>query len=161
MASKKIAQALLRLREVVKDREKVTAKTIATYSELLSDLPERETLAAILVCCNEQIFFPAMSEIRRRVNDPEGEAVDAARRILSAVRSVGSYGSPASVLSDSDLNAIDAVGGWKAICMSEEANVGILAAQLRKVYQVISHRKEMSKLLGAGPQLGGLLKNLE
>ena len=92
-------------------------------------------------------FAPKPADVIRQLR---GSTADAAlmawQDVLSQVRSLGSYGTPA--LTDAQREAVHGVGGWGAICRSDERELSFLQKRFIDHYTVQAERIERQSLPG-------------
>lgn len=121
MTDQKIRDAI-RLLIVAYPRADFPAETQKAYAQMLKDLDPDMVLAAVQDVISKSTFFPAVAEIRTAVNSLNEkvmgrlDAYSAWDVVSTQIRRIGSYGQPE--LDDLTARAVDAVGGWRTICMS-------------------------------------------
>lgn len=128
------------------------------YFDALSDLDVTAVLIAMRAALRSCTFFPKPAELRRLVTgSPEDRAEMAWVEAQRLVRRVGSYRNP-NITDPSMRAAIDALGGWRTFCLSEDdptwrANV------FRRTYATMERRAAMDRvlLLPIGSAIAGLL----
>lgn len=143
------------------------AKQMEVYFDALSDFPADvlQVAAKRALQETEDNWLPAVGRIRRLATEavlgvlpqagPEWDAV------LTAVRRFGHTRGADGMAGLSPLaqQAVKAVGGWVAICDSE--NIGILHSQFRAAYEGLAKREselrrispELRPAITAGPQV--------
>lgn len=103
----------------------------------IGDLTDTQIETATMTCLQTKKFMPTIAELRETVTtidvDTAGEAWAA---IINQVQTVGAWGEP--WLTRSQRKAVDALGGWKAVCASEQPD--ILRAHFLKIYAQTSER---------------------
>jgi len=95
------------------------------YARMLADIPGDLLEAAIMDIISKKTFLPSISEIREAaaglVEKSAGQvsAVEAWAHVCKQITRVGRYGSPD--FDDITRRAVEAVGGWRELCNSENA----------------------------------------
>lgn len=90
-------------------------------------------------------FAPKPADLVRAVRGTSDERATLAwSHLLGQVRSVGSYGSP--TLDDTTRAGLDAIGGWSALCRSDEKSLSFLQRQFVDGYGHAEAREERLKL---------------
>ncbi|MFA5379142.1 MAG: hypothetical protein WC455_25530 [Dehalococcoidia bacterium] len=123
---------------------KVTPETIATYAIFLADVELEALRRAATWCMSNEEFFPTMHKLRLAMQETDLEhraptAGDAFAEVKRAVVSIGYIGTP--VWSHSLVGrTIEAMGGWRNFCMSEDPD-GVLRGQFLKLYAALSERQ--------------------
>jgi hypothetical protein len=80
-------------------------------------------------------WLPKSADILRRLSGGKSEAVHVAwAGLLDAVRAIGAYGEPE--LEPATLQAIDSLGGWRAICRADERDLPHLQRRFSEAYGV-------------------------
>jgi len=93
------------------------------YIKMLADLPGDLLEAAVMDIISKNTFLPSISELRAAVNtlveksSGRLDAYTAWDTVCRQIRRVGSYGIPD--LDDLTAKAVAGVGGWQALCRSE------------------------------------------
>lgn len=97
-------------------------------------------------------FAPKPADLIRAVRgSSEERATLAWSDLIGQVRSVGSYGSP--TLDASMRAGLDAIGGWHALCRSEEKSLSFLQRQFAEAYAHGEAAEERLKLGNASAPL--------
>jgi hypothetical protein len=126
-------------------RQEIGEGTIEVYRQTLADIPPEILKAAVLVHVARSQWFPAVAELRdaaaglveRAMNIPS--AFEAWDEVARLIRQVGSWGTPA--FSNPLIGkAVAGVGGWLAICMSENQIAD--RARFFQVYEAYARREE-------------------
>ena len=105
------------------------AATMQLYVEMLSDIPEEilATATRHVISRHKYNSWPTIAEIREACVDIQTgaksypNAYDAWDTVMTAIRQVGSYRRPVFENNPLIEKSINAVGGWVALCMSENA----------------------------------------
>lgn len=114
--------------------------TIGVWHEMLGDLPGDVVAAAVKRMCATLKFPPSIADIRAAVNetvkDAQGAltAAEAWTKVNKAVRWYGYYREAEAheKLGGDVWRAVEAVGGWREVCMCEEP--GVISAQFERRY---------------------------
>lgn len=97
-------------------------------------------------------FLPRSADILRQLQGDAAEAATVAwSRLLGEVRRVGSYGSPA--VDQPARLALDAVGGWGALCRASERELAFMQRRFAEafgVYEARIQRGDEPALIGSG-----------
>jgi len=124
--------------------------TPEAYYTILADLPADVLKAAAVSLACSSSFFPSAGELRRTANELTARAhneltpEEAWVTVCNAIQRWGSYGEPLPAaegggyrmpteLDGLMLRAIQGVGGWKALCLSETP--GVERAHFLRVYE--------------------------
>lgn len=95
-------------------------------------------------------FAPMPADVIRHVHGSVSDrAAEAWIGVLRQVRSVGSYGSPE--LDEGQREALEAIGGWGALCSSEESQLAFLQRRFVEAYQTLSARASRLAIANPGP----------
>lgn len=144
MASESQIKAVFGMLSAAYPQAGVTAATLAVYVRTLADLDPQILDAAAADCISRLKFFPTVAEIREaaaqvaslRFGPPSpGEAW---AEVVSAIREVGSWGSP-SWSHPRIGEAVRQVGGWRNLCLSE--NQAADRARFLEIYAEASRRE--------------------
>lgn len=127
--------------------------TIGVWHEMLGDLPGDVVAAAVKRMCATLKFPPSIADIREAVvkatKDAQGAltAAEAWTRVNKAVRWYGYYreAEAREKLGAEIWRAVEAVGGWREVCASEEP--GIISAQFERRYNAIMARSDEQLLI--------------
>ncbi len=122
----------------------VSELRVEAYFEALVDLPVDAVLLAMKAHVKTATFFPKPGELRAMI---EGKADDRAEmgwvEALRLARHVGSYRNPE--LTDPALRAaIDALGGWRTFCLSED-DLTYRATLFKRTYAAMQRRAEFER----------------
>ena len=135
---------------------KVTAETILAYTAFLADLDPVALRRAASWCMANCEFFPTMRALREAIqmSDTEHRAPTGADAWAEVTKRFGSHGSARTVEWSHPLvlRGVDAMGGWRNLCMSEDPG-GVLRGQFLKVYGQLEERHnqdERAALAGSG-----------
>lgn len=148
--------------------------TVSLWQELLEDLPAELAMAAAKRVALKQSFMPSVHEIREEaagaIREQEGgkSAGEAWAAVRRAISNYGYYrpDQAREVLGEEIWRAVEMVGGWNEICMSD-AGSGVLSAQFERRYEAAQQqhrekllipeklRQEMKRLAGDGLLLPG------
>ena len=120
---------------------------LESYWRAIGDLTDKEFLEAVLeITMTTKEVYPGtniMALIREKAKHIERSSVgEAWSEVLSAIRSVGSYGYP--IFSSLAIKkAVDGVG-WREMCMSEK--IAIERAHFYKIYEELVDREEQEAI---------------
>lgn len=140
-------------------RFEVTADTGRVYAELLGDLSDDLLLAAARHHAATSKWFPSVAELREATMDLASRAAgirtaeEAWKQVMLAVQRHGWYGEMAPgggwqvprMLSDLERHAVDALGGWRAVCHSENAAAD--RAHFLRIYGNLLQRKQQEAMM--------------
>lgn len=129
------------------------ALTIGIWHEMLQDLPGEVVAAAVKRMCATLKFPPSIADIREAVvkatKDARGTltAAEAWTKVNKAVRWYGYYreAEAREKLGAEIWRAVEAVGGWREVCASEEPVV--ISAQFERRYNAIMTRSDEQLLI--------------
>ena len=97
-------------------------------------------------------WLPKVADILRHLQASTAEKrQDAWGHVLSEARRVGNYGSPR--LSAEQQSAVDAVGGWRAICHCDEKELGFMQRRFMDAFDAFDARSEREALALAAPDV--------
>ena len=119
---------------------------------LLSDLPNEKFLDAIIkICRSTKELYPGTSTttLIREIAlgcDNKMLSAEAFQKMIKAVLSVGSYGTPK--FDDPILSKTVESMGWRSICLSDETDRSIIRAQFTKIYDSFLEREKNTLLVG-------------
>ena len=140
-------------------RHEVTADTGRVYAELLHDIPDDVLLAAAKQHATTSKWFPSVAELREAANKITAyslgirTAEEAWLKVQAAIRRYGWYGESDGaggwrvprMLSELERNAVDALGGWKLLCHSENAPAD--RAHFLRIYDNLLKRQQESAMM--------------
>lgn len=102
--------------------ESVNELTIATYLELLADIPAPLLVAAIMQCAAECKFMPKPAEIRERYASMRESVfrspAEAWELVMREMRATGHSGRP-NFDGDALVERVVKMVGWRNLCVSE------------------------------------------
>ena len=135
------------------NRIKPDELTVGIWHEMLQDLPGEVVAAAVKRTCATLKFPPSIADIREAVvkatKDAQGAltAAEAWTMVNKAVRWYGYYreAEAREKLGAEIWRAVEAVGGWREVCASEEP--GIISAQFERRYNAIMARSDEQLLI--------------
>jgi transcription-repair coupling factor (superfamily II helicase) len=138
-----IRKILMVLAAAFPDR-KLDQVGIDLYCEMLKDIDTEFLGLAAKEILGSNKFFPAISEIREKVNflmskiKSEKSSQEAWEEVQSGIRAYGSYQVPKFYPLTG--RTVDAIGGWYHICC--ECDIEIMRAQFLKMYDNLLKRKQ-------------------
>lgn len=133
--------------------QRFTEENAAMYAEMLSDLDFAQTLAVCKRLIAQARFFPSIAEIREAVAElavgKRRDGMSAWADVLAEVKRVGYMGRPKW---DDPLitQALQAMGGWQAICESENATAD--RVHFARVYDDLRRRAVTEANVGTLPE---------
>ena len=148
--------------------------TIDIWYEMLSDMSYAIVMAATKRMLATQKFPPTIADIRESVANAVQDAKDeptageAWRLVRKAIGKFGSY-QPTEArawLGEKTWHAVEMIGGWQYICLSEDG-VDIQSAQFERRYKVAREQEKNQVQIPAAVResmqalTGGILKRLE
>lgn len=154
-------------------RYEIREETAGVYAELLHDLPDDILIAAAQHHAATSKWFPSVAELRTAATDIQSRALgvrsaeEAWINVQKAVRQFGYYGetvAPAdgggwrvpSMLSDLEKSAVDALGGWRTLCQSDNAVAD--RAHFLKIYgNLLTRETDTARML---PQVQQMISAL-
>ena len=128
--------------------EKTRMITLDVYWKFLCEVPDERFEMGIKKHIREKKNFPAISEILEccEFDLREADALDAWGEVIEQIGSVGSYGNP-KFSSPETMKVIKSIGGWKMLCLTETAKIGIQREAFLKAFKTYRNReKEWSAL---------------
>ena len=148
------------------------AEGMTAYYAILGDLPEDVLKAATMQYASEHKWFPTAAELRQTAFDiidtAQGRigAYEAWGEVKAQIPAVHYFGEPE--FSDPLVyQAVDAMGGWRTICMSPEDMEAATRSRFIKAFEQLQQRdrterrmlpqiRDVARRLNAGekPQLG-------
>ena len=91
-------------------------------------------------------FLPKTADILRHLQADTSERRQTAwAGVLSEARRVGNYGSPS--LTDEQQAAVDAIGGWRAVCHCDERELGFMQRRFMEAFDAFSARTDRDQAL--------------
>lgn len=105
-------------------------EAVKLWFDELKDLPGERVHAAIKHMVRSQTAFPSVADIRRLAEPPKISWGEGWAEVMKAVGEVGMYGAP--TWSDPAIGrAVEALGGWEAICQTPNRDHPALRAHFR------------------------------
>ena len=155
-------------------RFEITADTGRVYADLLGDLPDDLLIAATKQHATTSKWFPSVAELReaamniKALADGTRTAEEAWINIQAAISRFGWYGESLplekgggwrvpSMLAPLELQAINALGGWKMLCQSQNAPAD--RAHFLKIYKELLERETMKATML--PEIREFVQQLE
>ncbi len=135
MKPSEISEILTALKDAY-PRQAVSVGTARIYSEMLADLDNAKAWAAVRHHMATSPYFPSIAEIRKVATERDAGVETAEAGWLELKRAfsrVGYVGAP-SWSSPVMARAVEAMGGWAALCASEEPE-GVLRAHFLRVFE--------------------------
>ena len=144
-----------------------------TYAVLLGDLPDEILMAATIHHIASSKWFPSIAELRTAATDIQSRAMGVRSaeegwiNVQKAVRQFGYYGETVdpedgggwrvpSMLSDLEKSAVDALGGWRMLCQSDNAVAD--RAHFLKIYgNLLTRETDTARML---PQVQQMISAL-
>ena len=121
---------------------KVTKETIVTYTSFLADIDPAALKRAAYWCMANCEFFPTMRALREAIQETDPNraptGADAWAEVTKLFHTHGSWHS-VEFSHSLVLRAVDAMGGWHDLCMSEDPP-GVLRGQFLKIYAQLEER---------------------
>ena len=123
--------------------EKTRMITLDVYWKFLCQVPDERFELGIKKHIREKKGFPAISEILEscEFDLKEAEALDAWGEVIEQIGSVGSYGTP-KFSSPETRKVIKSIGGWKMLCVTETAKIGIQREAFLKAFRIFHDREK-------------------
>lgn len=122
---------------------KVELETILTYAVFLADVSVEDLRRGAAWCMANSDFFPTMHTLREAIQQADLEhrpptGPDALAEIKRKIGAIGYYGTPewSHPLIG---RAVEGMGGWRALCLSEDPE-GVIRGQFLKVYASLEER---------------------
>ncbi len=143
-------------------RFNLTRETIHAYHRILGDLPADLLDAAALEIGRNNTFFPAAAELRKaafnltRVADDTPNAQDAWAMVKKAIGAIGYPGGMPDHFPPIVKKAVEGMGGWKSLCMSEN-NMSDRARFVESFNAYSAREQNMAEML---PQVRAMLPRL-
>ena len=135
-------------------KEPVSDFSLSVWIEACRSFPlpsVRKALTAHAMNPDRGQFCPKPADVIRYLRgNSKDEALAAWQNVIGQVSSVGRYGSPR--LTDSERQALTAIGGWQRICNSREDELGFLQKQFTDnfgAYVAQVEREEISPEIAA------------
>lgn len=121
-----------------------TPQQVSVMADLLSEYPMEKVAAAIRLGMKRFEFWPAPVRLIELIESPVEEAEDGWSAVMSRVRRLGWPHPPTSEdFSLEVLRAIEAVGGWVAICSCPVDEVRFMGDAFRKRLAVYQGAREI------------------
>jgi len=160
---KKVFASILMALKAGYPRYELQSETIDFYFAILGDLPQDLLKAATLEYARREKWFPTAAELREQafdiVDSAEGKigASEAWGLVISQVRKNGYYREPEF---DEPLiyRALDAVGGWRRVCMTPEDVVGVTEARFLEAFKQFRNEERTERRML--PQVREVVKRL-
>lgn len=129
----------------------ISTETMTAYSLILSDIPIPALKAGVMKCITTCKFLPSIAEIREAsiafyedVTDSKQKThAEAWNEVLKNIASVGYYGTPEWSAAEIK-QAVESIG-YINLCVMEQEQVPIYAAQFRGIYNQICAQKQARK----------------
>lgn len=143
MASEKQVRGLLRAISGAYPMFELTDDRVSIYVKLLADLDAEALIAATQQHIATSKFPPTVAELREGCTALTRPALpawaDAWDEVLTAIRAVGGYGTPAFSHPLIE-QTVAGMGGWKVMCGMEIGETATWRAQFRDVYSAYASR---------------------
>jgi len=154
MAGRETISRMMVVLSAAYPRHEVTADTGRVYAELLHDIPDDVLLAAAKQNATTSKWFPSVAELREAAGNIVAlsrgirTAEEAWLQVQAAMREYGWYGQSDGaggwcvprMLSELERKAVDALGGWKLLCHSENAPAD--RAHFLRIYDNLLKREQ-------------------
>lgn len=129
----------------------ISTETMTAYSLMLSDIPIPALKAGVMKCITTCKFLPSIAEIREAsiefyedVTDSKQKThAEAWNEVLKNITGVGYYGTP-KWSTEEIKQAVETIG-YINLCVMEQEQVSIYAAQFRGIYNQICMQKQARK----------------
>ena len=153
---------LVAMLQVLWPGQPVERAMVDVYHAAVGHLPADVAAQAFADAVRTMTFFPKPAEILALADDRASRRlapVEAWAEVEGRVRRYGSYvgprwgNDPGPWSSEAVARALDAVGGYRAVCASED--IAIVRAQFLKAYQSLVERARREFALGGGRGLDG------
>ena len=132
-----------------------TPDNTTAFAAGIADLEHEPARAAAIALTQTNVFMPRIAELRQAVLARHAAtAGEAWADVQRAIAAVGSYGNPQ--FDPATTTALTAMGGWKAICASEDQMAD--RAHFLRIYDQIATRTGQEALIA--PNVKRLLDNL-
>lgn len=149
------------------------AETLALWHEMLGDLDAHEATLAVKGMIATLKYPPCIADVREAVRRQRGiasgelTAGEAWDRVMSAVGRYGYYRPEEAreALGESVWEIVRQVGGWSALCASD--NVSVISAQFERRYNARKEQRDYQSQLPAGlageyaKLIGGIVLGIE
>lgn len=131
-----------------KNANDVSAETISAYMLLLADIPFVQLKTGVIKCIATCKYLPSIAEIREAAREVIAEVTDSRLKtyaeawaeVENNVKTVGYYGKPAWSTPEIE-EAVRSVG-WIELCVLESADVNVMRAQFKGIYNTICERSK-------------------
>ena len=122
--------------------EKTRTVTLDVYWKFLCEVCDERFGMGIKKHIREKKNFPAIAEILEacEFDLKEADALDAWGEVIEQIGTVGSYGTP-KFSSPETMNVVQSIGGWKMLCMTETAKIGIQREAFLKAFRILRARE--------------------
>jgi len=122
--------------------EKTRTITLDVYWKFLSEVPDDRFEMGIKRHIREKKTFPAISEILEgcEFDLKEADALDAWGEVIEQIGSMGSYGTP-NFSNPETTKVVKSIGGWKMLCLTETAKIGIQREAFLKAFRIFRMRE--------------------
>ena len=122
-------------------QREIRPETVEEYARMLADLDYGAACEAVAHLKATVKWFPTIAEIRQRATENASglaTAEEAWLELKRAFGTVGHIGTPAWS-SETMARAVEAMGGWRMLCASEEPE-GVLRAHFLRVFDAFRSR---------------------
>lgn len=115
---------------------------------MLSEVPDDRFEMGIKKHIREKKIFPTISEILEACDFDlkEYDALDAWAEVIEQIGSVGSDVAP-NFSNPETMKVVKSIGGWKMLCVTETAKIGIHREAFLKTFRVLRERENELRAL--------------
>ncbi|TEB15158.1 Loader and inhibitor of phage G40P [Pelotomaculum sp. FP] len=147
-------------------QDKDMGPTVVLWMKILSDIPYDVVQAALAKVLATAKFWPTVAEIREAAAAISSPFIlspaEAWGQVIKAVQEYGYYrsGEGLATLDKTVQKAVQAFGGFREICMSE--NIDVVRAQFMRMYGQFANREKETAVLPESVKnfIGGVAKSL-
>ncbi len=130
--------------------ERTRTITLDVYWKFLCNVADDKFELGIKRHIREKKNFPAISEILEACDFDlkESDALDAWGEVIEQIGTMGSYGTP-NFSNAETLKVVKSIGGWKMLCTTETAKIGIHREAFLKAFKILRQRESGLRALAA------------
>jgi len=141
---------------------KPSAATFELYALALSDVPIDRLRRAAIMHARRSNYGPTVHELRDLAGDQDKIGSEEAwEEVRSQIRTVGWNGKPSFSTPEVE-RSVSAMGGWRTLCSTPSADMGVIQAHFMRCYAAYrgkfehaSEAVEVEKILGSSSGMLG------
>jgi len=141
-------KAIMRLKHIVKNPDRITGSYCAYMAELLSDLPYQTVKAAINRYALNGDFAPSPGDIRKMTQTNQFDAETEWQKIVAHMRGRYYTGYPKDLKPES-LAVLKGLGRWRELCSQPVDQLNFTKRHFLQGFNAMSQASEIVKQLGS------------